>query len=138
MSHPSTEPRQKTLDLETACQMLDLVLGSRPHVGSFLQFLQVHLGQFVCDFVCVHLNLYQLLYLKASVSDDKDVKYFSEFNHRLHVHVHDYSVLYLSYHCAKTYICNKFIQEQSEYKAMNLDQWSAFLRFCEEVCKCGL
>jgi DCN1-like protein 4/5 len=58
-----TEPRQKTLDLETACQMLDLVLGSRPHVGSFLQFLQ----------------------------------------------------------------------EQSEYKAMNLDQWSAFLRFCDEI-----
>ncbi|XP_024381583.1 uncharacterized protein [Physcomitrium patens] len=58
-----TEPRQKTLDLETACQMLDLVLGSRPHVGSFLHFLQ----------------------------------------------------------------------EQSEYKAMNLDQWSAFLRFCDEI-----
>lgn len=37
----STEPRQKTLDLETACQMLELVLGSRPHVTTFLQFLQV-------------------------------------------------------------------------------------------------
>nr|XP_024365519.1 DCN1-like protein 2 isoform X8 [Physcomitrium patens] len=58
-----TEPRQKTLDLETACQMLSLVLGSRPHVASFLRFLQ----------------------------------------------------------------------EQSEYKAMNLDQWSAFLRFCDEI-----
>lgn len=58
-----TEPRQKTLDLETACQMLELVLGSRPHVNTFLQFLQ----------------------------------------------------------------------EQTEYKAMNLDQWSAFLRFCDEI-----
>lgn len=37
----STEPRQKTLDLASACQMLELVLGPRPHVMSFLQFLQV-------------------------------------------------------------------------------------------------
>jgi DCN1-like protein 4/5 len=58
-----TEPRQKTLDLESACQMLELVLGPRAHVPSFLQFLQ----------------------------------------------------------------------EQTEYKAMNMDQWTAFLRFCEEV-----
>lgn len=35
------EPRQKTLDLETACQMLELVLGPRPHVLSFLKFLEV-------------------------------------------------------------------------------------------------
>lgn len=58
-----TEPRQKTLDLETACQMLELVLGSQPHVLSFIQFLQ----------------------------------------------------------------------EQTEYKVVNLDQWTAFLRFCEEI-----
>jgi DCN1-like protein 4/5 len=58
-----TEPRQKTLDLESACQMLELVLGPRAHVPSFLQFLQ----------------------------------------------------------------------EQTEYKAMNMDQWTAFLRFCEEI-----
>ncbi|KAL2642127.1 hypothetical protein R1flu_009714 [Riccia fluitans] len=58
-----TEPRQKTLDLETACQMLELVLGPRPHLTNFIQFLQ----------------------------------------------------------------------EQTEYKAMNLDQWTAFLRFCEEI-----
>jgi len=58
-----TEPRQKTLDLETACQMLELVLGPRPHVLSFL----------------------------------------------------------------------KFLEEQSEYKAMNMDQWTAFLRFCDEI-----
>ena len=25
------------------------------------------------------------------------------------------------------------LQEQSEYKAMNLDQWTAFLRLCDEV-----
>ncbi|OAE26540.1 hypothetical protein AXG93_3817s1020 [Marchantia polymorpha subsp. ruderalis] len=58
-----TEPRQKTLDLETACQMLELVLGPRPHLSNFVQFLQ----------------------------------------------------------------------EQTEYKAMNLDQWNAFLRFCDEI-----
>jgi len=58
-----TEPRQKTLDLETSCQMLELVLGQRPLVLSFIQFLE----------------------------------------------------------------------EQSEYKAMNLDQWTAFLRLCDEL-----
>lgn len=58
-----TEPRQKTLDLTTACQMLEVVLGSQPHVASFTQFLQ----------------------------------------------------------------------EQTEYKVMNLDQWTAFLRFCDEI-----
>lgn len=36
-----TEPRQKTLDLETSCQMLELVLGQRPLVLSFIQFLEV-------------------------------------------------------------------------------------------------
>lgn len=29
--------------------------------------------------------------------------------------------------------CCETMQEQTEYKAMNLDQWSAFLRFCDEV-----
>jgi DCN1-like protein 4/5 len=58
-----TEPRQKTLDIETACQMLEIVLGNRPHVARFVQFLQ----------------------------------------------------------------------EQTEYRAMNLDQWTGFLRFCDEV-----
>lgn len=27
----------------------------------------------------------------------------------------------------------EFLQEQKEYKALNLDQWTAFLRFCNEV-----
>lgn len=36
-----TEPRQKTLDLETSCQMLELVLGQRPLVLLFIQFLEV-------------------------------------------------------------------------------------------------
>ncbi|CAK9274636.1 unnamed protein product [Sphagnum jensenii] len=58
-----TEPCRKTLDLESSCQMLELVLGPRARVPSFLQFLQ----------------------------------------------------------------------EQTEYKAMNMDQWTAFLRFCEEL-----
>ncbi|CAM6098734.1 unnamed protein product [Calypogeia fissa] len=58
-----TEARQKTLDLETSCQMLELVLAPRPHLALFVEFLQ----------------------------------------------------------------------EQTEYKAMNLDQWTGFLRFCDEV-----
>eukprot|EP00270_Netrium_digitus_P018296 TRINITY_DN6936_c0_g1_i1.p1 TRINITY_DN6936_c0_g1~~TRINITY_DN6936_c0_g1_i1.p1 ORF type:complete len:250 (+),score=53.42 TRINITY_DN6936_c0_g1_i1:182-931(+) len=58
-----TEPRQKTLDLETGCTMLQLVAGDRPHAQNFLHFLQ----------------------------------------------------------------------EQTEYKAVNLDQWTAFLRFSEEM-----
>lgn len=58
-----TEPRQKTLDVETASTMLSLVLQNRPHCRSFLSFLE----------------------------------------------------------------------EQTEYKALNLDQWNAFLRFSEEV-----
>eukprot|EP00250_Pteridium_aquilinum_P021633 c25183_g3_i1 orf=191-832(+) len=58
-----TEPRQKTLDVETACQMLELVLGKQPNVSSFIQFLQ----------------------------------------------------------------------EQKEYKVLTLDQWSGYLRFCEEI-----
>jgi len=36
----------------------------------------------------------------------------------------------------QTHICIATMQEQSEYKAMNLDQWSAFLRFCDEVWIC--
>mmetsp|Transcript_40072 Transcript_40072/g.55682 ORF Transcript_40072/g.55682 Transcript_40072/m.55682 type:complete len:225 (-) Transcript_40072:10-684(-) len=35
-----TEPRQKTLDLETASQMLGLVLASSPHTENFLLYLQ--------------------------------------------------------------------------------------------------
>eukprot|EP00249_Psilotum_nudum_P017696 c26446_g1_i2 orf=240-917(+) len=58
-----TEPRQKTLDLETAAEMLRLVLGDRSHVVKFVQFLK----------------------------------------------------------------------EQTEYKVLNLDQWTAFLRFCDEI-----
>jgi DCN1-like protein 4/5 len=58
-----TEPLQKTLDIETATVMLELVLGNHPHLPTFIQFLQ----------------------------------------------------------------------EQKEYKAVNLDQWTAFLRFCNEV-----
>ncbi len=44
------EPRQKTLDLESACQMLELVLGPRAHVPSFLQFLQV---LFLSPLLCI-------------------------------------------------------------------------------------
>eukprot|EP00897_Mesotaenium_endlicherianum_P009225 jgi/Mesen1/8330/ME000046S07719 len=58
-----TEPRQKTLDLDTACTMLDLVMAGRPHHQTFIQFLM----------------------------------------------------------------------GQTEYKAINLDQWTAFLRFSQEV-----
>ncbi|KAH7285511.1 hypothetical protein KP509_33G031400 [Ceratopteris richardii] len=58
-----TEPRQRTLDVETACQMLELVLGDQPHVSSFITFLQ----------------------------------------------------------------------EQKEYKVLTLDQWTGYLRFCEEI-----
>lgn len=58
-----TEPRQKTLDVETACQMLELVLGGQPHLSSF----------------------------------------------------------------------TKFLQEQKEYKVLTLDQWTSYLRFCEEI-----
>jgi hypothetical protein len=29
---------------------------------------------------------------------------------------------------------NNFLQVQKEYRAMNLDQWSSFQRFAEEVC----
>ena len=35
------EPRQKTLDIESACQMLELVLGDQPHASSFIRFLKV-------------------------------------------------------------------------------------------------
>ncbi|XP_024526287.1 DCN1-like protein 5 isoform X2 [Selaginella moellendorffii] len=35
-----TEPRQKTLDLDSACQMLELILSGRPHLDSFTRFLQ--------------------------------------------------------------------------------------------------
>lgn len=35
------EPRQKTLDLETACQMLELLLSGRPHLSAFTRFLLV-------------------------------------------------------------------------------------------------
>eukprot|EP00243_Klebsormidium_subtile_P010811 TRINITY_DN5900_c0_g1_i1.p1 TRINITY_DN5900_c0_g1~~TRINITY_DN5900_c0_g1_i1.p1 ORF type:complete len:213 (-),score=33.78 TRINITY_DN5900_c0_g1_i1:345-983(-) len=58
-----TEPLQKTVDIETATVMLELVLGTHPHLPTFVHFLQ----------------------------------------------------------------------EQKEYKAINLDQWTAFLRFCNEV-----
>jgi hypothetical protein len=49
-----TEPRQKTLDLETSCQMLELVLGQRPLVPSFIQFLEV-LNLFIGSFVTICL-----------------------------------------------------------------------------------
>eukprot|EP00898_Chlorokybus_atmophyticus_P001945 jgi/Chlat1/2751/Chrsp187S02930 len=58
-----TEPRQKTLDLDTASQMLSLVMKGRPHLEDFVQFLHT----------------------------------------------------------------------QSEYKAMNQDQWLGFLRLSDEV-----
>uniref|UniRef100_A0A7S0RJ02 Defective in cullin neddylation protein n=1 Tax=Pyramimonas obovata TaxID=1411642 RepID=A0A7S0RJ02_9CHLO len=58
-----TEPRQKTLDVDTASQMLQIVMPNSPHLEPFLQF----------------------------------------------------------------------IQEQTEYKALTLDQWQGFLRFCEET-----
>eukprot|EP00243_Klebsormidium_subtile_P010812 TRINITY_DN5900_c0_g1_i2.p1 TRINITY_DN5900_c0_g1~~TRINITY_DN5900_c0_g1_i2.p1 ORF type:complete len:235 (-),score=37.53 TRINITY_DN5900_c0_g1_i2:345-1049(-) len=60
---PFAEPLQKTVDIETATVMLELVLGTHPHLPTFVHFLQ----------------------------------------------------------------------EQKEYKAINLDQWTAFLRFCNEV-----
>ncbi|KAK3260097.1 hypothetical protein CYMTET_30931 [Cymbomonas tetramitiformis] len=58
-----TEPRQKTLDLDTASQMLGLVMPNSPHTEPFL----------------------------------------------------------------------KFLQEQNGYKALTMDQWQGFLRFCEET-----
>lgn len=57
-----TEPRQKTLDIDTASQMLSLIMPNSIHTEPFLQFLQ----------------------------------------------------------------------EQKEYKALTMDQWQGFLRFCEE------
>jgi len=58
-----TEPRQKTLDIETASQMLQIVMPNSPHLEPFLQF----------------------------------------------------------------------VQDQKEYKALTMDQWQGFLRFCEET-----
>ncbi|GLJ28933.1 hypothetical protein SUGI_0570670 [Cryptomeria japonica] len=60
-----TEERQKSLDMESVCQLLELVLGKRNHaqVASLVEFLK----------------------------------------------------------------------NQKEYKAINLDQWLSFLRFCDEV-----
>ena len=58
-----TEPLQKTLDIETAVAMLNLVLPGAPHTAAFVQFLQ----------------------------------------------------------------------EQTEYKRVTLDQWTSFLRFNEDV-----
>eukprot|EP00245_Coleochaete_scutata_P013975 TRINITY_DN5826_c0_g1_i1.p1 TRINITY_DN5826_c0_g1~~TRINITY_DN5826_c0_g1_i1.p1 ORF type:complete len:220 (+),score=58.85 TRINITY_DN5826_c0_g1_i1:167-826(+) len=62
-SYCLTEPRQKTLDIETASQMMEIVLENNQHLSSFIDFLK----------------------------------------------------------------------EQKEYKAINLDQWMAFLRFRDEV-----
>ena len=61
----SQEPRQKIIDVDTACQMLQIAMPeSEPHVQPFAEFLQA----------------------------------------------------------------------QKEYKAINMDQWTSFLRFTEEVC----
>lgn len=65
-----TEERQKCVDIETACILIDLVLGSK----------------------------YQL-----------QVKFFTEF-----------------------------LKIQSDYRAINRDQWINFLRFCQEVSFPGL
>lgn len=35
-----TEPRQKTLDIETTVQMLNLILEARPHIAGICEYLQ--------------------------------------------------------------------------------------------------
>lgn len=132
-----TEPRQKTLDLETSCQMLELVLGQRPLVLSFIQFLEVltlfigSLWLFVCSInllwwnkvikVWIHLGLWyhQVMVLRVC---NKLVAWVPAACEK-HVHVIT----------STAHLPLVTLQEQSEYKAMNLDQWTAFLRLCDEV-----
>ena len=61
----SPEDKQKSIDIESACELLDLVLGFqfRPHVDKLVEYLKVDLS--CCPVLLNSLSIYLILYLPA-------------------------------------------------------------------------
>ena len=100
MSLIVSEEKQKTVDIESVCELLNLVLGSQfqSKVDLLIEYLKV--GGWCC-------------------SDNSRIMAFF--------------LSKISALCLVSWLSDLMLQIQSDYKAINLDQWMGFLRFCKEV-----
>lgn len=126
--YTSAEDKQKCIDIESACELLDLVLGFqfRSQVDKLIEYLKVNISSSLCIFC--------------------SLKAWPEIGHQFIISSINKSVIFpaviiVVFNSMFCYFCKAnliffvlwTLQYQHDYKVINLDQWMNFLRFCNEV-----
>ncbi|CAK7336282.1 unnamed protein product [Dovyalis caffra] len=119
------EEKQKSIDIESISQLLDLVLGShfRGQVDYFIEYLKYMLlsGLLAYELDC-----------RIDGQTDPAAAMFSADEMLCLFYIRAYSC-FLGVVTISDKLAFTVVQIQSDYKVINMDQWMGFYRFCNEI-----